>query len=300
MDFDWDDMRFVLALLRSGTFSAAGESLNVNYTTVARRIKNLEQRMNTLLFEQTADRYVPTEAARSILPQLETIETEFHAINRQVFGQQTDIRGELRVTFSPSIGDALILPHINEFQELYPDIDLVLIASSDIASLGVREADIAIRISDAPPDHLVGQRIAGVSFALYAARSYLKKHSTLNHPGVRLLSIKSPTSHRQEKFIYKKYSEIRPLTYISKAGSLYQAIKNNLGIGILPCYVGDRDQKLKRLPINIEDHKWHLWLLSHPDYKHAARVQVFKQFFSEKLKQNKGLLEGKHYRATST
>ncbi|MDD9900150.1 MAG: LysR family transcriptional regulator [Alphaproteobacteria bacterium] len=283
MNFDWDDMRVFLALARHSTFSAAAKALDVNYTTVARRIRHLEGQLDVRLFEQGTDGYTLTPEAETVITAVENVEADFLSISRKLTGSQAEVRGELTVTFSTSVGQVLVLPHMAAFMQAYPDIRLRLLSTSEMYTLGTQQADIALRVTKNPPEHLIGQNIASVASALYGPVN----SSTIGP----LLSL-TRTQDEQVQDLLKKQPQLKPGPQLSNWGALRDAILSGMGIGILPCFIGDSDKALKRLDTDIVDNNVALWLLSHPDYKNTARVQVFRRFFAEKLKAAVPLLTG--------
>ena len=155
---NWDDYRFFLALARKQTVSAAGRELMVKHTTVARRIAVFEETMGTRLFDHVREGYVLTQAGENLYHHALVIEEETQTVERQVFGLDTELKGVINVTASHDILSHLIVPNVKLFKKAYPEIDLQLHASTGLVNLSMREADIALRLTPSPPDHLVGER----------------------------------------------------------------------------------------------------------------------------------------------
>lgn len=293
MKFEWDDMRFLLAVLRAGTLMAAGDALGVNYTTVSRRIKKLEQDLGHVLLEHSPEGYRPTQAALAILPRIEAAESHFHSIAQALSGGEAEVKGDLRVTFPSSIGRILVLPYLKEFQDKYPDIHITVLASSELSDLGSSgQADIAVRLSRNPPDYLLGKRVAHLAYALYAAPQYLKACPTPATSGAQLAALSGDRMREQIMAVQAAYPSVRMGSVFSGWSAIESLVENEGGFGILPCFMGDRNSRLQRVAFTLPETGLHMWILSHPDYRQSARIQAFKNFLAEKFQQNKALIEG--------
>ncbi|MEM7020729.1 MAG: LysR family transcriptional regulator, partial [Pseudomonadota bacterium] len=160
---DWDDLRFFLAVARTGTVTGAARRLSVNHSTVTRRITAFEKKVGVRLFERLSTGYVTTPAGEDVLNHAERMETEFNAMERHIAGRDDKLGGPLCVTAPATLINNLFMPHIARFIEIYPDIELQLMASYENINLNRREADIAIRITNNPSENLVGRRLSHIT-----------------------------------------------------------------------------------------------------------------------------------------
>ena len=154
---NWDDLRYFLALARTHTVSAAGRSLGVKHTTVARRIKALEQSLSCRLFDHLAQGYALNQAGENLYQRALVIEEQALAVNREVFGLDNQLRGTLNFTAAHDVASRLVIPHLGRFKRAYPELELQLFGSAGLMDLAAREADIALRLTASPPDYLVGK-----------------------------------------------------------------------------------------------------------------------------------------------
>lgn len=283
-------MRYVLALARSKTLSAAAENLGVNYTTVARRIRRLEETTGNILFEEGKNGYIPTDVTADMLSNLEHLEAEFATIEGLMSSLTPDVGGVLTVTFPTSVGKYLILPHLRAFQKQYPDIKLRLVASSGFSNLALREADIALRVSSGLPDeHLVGQRIAEIKNAVYCSHDYAARLRDKSH-GLELLFLPDMAEELKQSLTQDLLQRITSVTEVNGFKLLLDSIEAGLGIGVLPRYIGENNPALQPLPVRKEpETRYHLWILSHPNYRSSLRIKAFKTFIADRLRANKGL-----------
>ena len=169
---DWNDLKFLLALLREGKLSQAGRKLGVSDTTVARRVRQLEQSLGTTLFIRSANgRYKPTDAALEMLPHAETIEAGNSAI-RAVSGEGAQsATGTVRVSSVPVIVNRFLVPNLAALKHLHPNLTIELVPTSGNLDLSKREADLALRFAR-PSDgglRTKAQKLGELSFAAYAA-----------------------------------------------------------------------------------------------------------------------------------
>lgn len=154
----WDDLRYVLAVARRGTLTSAGDELRVTHTTVGRRLRALECAMSVRLFDRTPDGLVPTPAGQELVAAATQMEAELQAARRRIMGRDAELHGALRV----SIFDFLLwrcADALESFMRRYPRVDLTITTSLDAVSLARREADVAIRLTDQPPELLLGRRV---------------------------------------------------------------------------------------------------------------------------------------------
>lgn len=164
----WDDLRFVLALSRHGTATGAGRALDVNATTVARRVQALETRLGARLFDRLASGAVPTEAGARVVETAERIEESLLGLDAQVRGLDAELSGHLRVASLEVLFDQW-RDDLAAFRTNYPRVSLSLLSSTLPADLSRREADVAVRISADPPEELVGRRLSEVFYGIYGS-----------------------------------------------------------------------------------------------------------------------------------
>ncbi|MBV1931332.1 MAG: LysR family transcriptional regulator [Porticoccaceae bacterium] len=284
---DWDDLRYFLAVARNGTVSGASVDLKVNQSTVSRRISAYEKQHDVRLFERLPSGYVMTQAAENIYQHALEIEARNQIVERELFGRDTRLQGKLCITALHSMADRLLLPHLEEFRNLYPDIELELLLTTEIRDLGAREADIALRGTNNPPDHLVGKKVANFGRGIYTSAKYqarrLQRHELIlwrNDP--------------QPDWAAKYFPDAQIALRVDDVITLQEAVYKGLGIARLPCWVADTGTSaLTRLDLEDEPTGWGLWVLIHADLRSTARVRVCRDFLIDKLSAHKDLIAGK-------
>jgi DNA-binding transcriptional LysR family regulator len=284
---NWDDLRYFLAVARSGSVSAAAVNLGVNHSTVSRRISAYEKENGVRLFERLPSGYMMTQAAENIYQYALEIEERTRVVERELFGRDARLQGKLCITAFHGLANNLLIPHLQTFRDKYPAIEIDLLLTSELRDLGAREADIAIRGTPTPPDHLVGKKIANFHRGIYTSPSYQARN----------LSRHEIVLWRDEPqlpdWAVRYFGEARVSLRVDDVVSKQAAVRDGLGMAMLPCWSGDRDPGLLRMNLDIEPSDWGLWVLIHADLRTTARVRVCRDFLINILSAQIALLEGK-------
>lgn len=291
---DWDDLRFFLAVAQSGTVSAAAKSLAVNYTTVNRRINQFEDKLGIRLFNRLASGYTLTEEGVDLLSSSEVISSEFQFIETRLMGKDNRLRGIIRLDTTDHIA-RLLMPELQRFMQHYPDIELQLITNAKTISLSRRDADISIRLTDSPPDNLHAIKLGDVLGNLYASPNYLKKHQHITDLSKYswIGWDNSCDGGRSAKFVESKMPLGAKIGFRVNCGiSLYQAIKNGLGVGFMWEFVADPDPYMIRVKADLPSYTLGLWLLVHKDLCNSTRFRVFLAFIEKAMKRHIDLNSG--------
>lgn len=170
---DWNDLQYFLAVQQAGSLSAAARTLGVNHSTVLRRLAHLEASLGVVLFQRLPGGYVPSAAGEELLEQLAGIGERIEGAQRRLQGKDLEIRGSIRITSTDTLFGSLLTPLLVAFQQAHPQVRLQLVTNNAFLSLTRREADVAVRGSNQPPDNLLGRRVGRIQTAPYAARCYL-------------------------------------------------------------------------------------------------------------------------------
>lgn len=286
MVLNWDDLRFFLALARKRTVSAAGRELEVKHTTVSRRIKALERGLATRLFDHLPDGYALTPAGENLYQNALLMEEQAHAVDRQVFGLDAQLRGHLVLTASHDVFSRLVIPQLGIFRKAYPGIELQLYSDTGLADLSARQADIALRLTPKPPDYLIGKKVMRLGIGIYASQQYLKQHSQWNQLVLWNDEIDKP------EWAQHNFPHAEVVIRANDVTTLLACLKSHMGITMLPCYIGDSAPELVRLDLPLQDSSWGVWVLSHVDLRSTARVRACREFLVDILEQQGDLISG--------
>ncbi len=293
---NWDDLKFFLAVCRTGSIRAAATALGVNHATVSRRINQFETAVGMRLFERSAQGYVRTAAADQIYAEAHHLEERLNTFSRRLLNQDDELAGEIRITLPQLLGEGFLLAGFAAFSTEYPKVEYEILESTELFNLANRDADIAFRICQTPPEHLIGKKIATMHRACYIA----KKHQQ---------NSQDPTWLAQQNWLGWSDKMRRPIGKIAReyprfdskhkimAGNLQaKACELGLGVAALPCFIGDSNPNLVRIPPHTTEAKYDLWVLLHPDLKKNTKLLHFMRFMTEYVTQQQDLLAGKQYK----
>lgn len=284
---DWDDLRFFLSVARNGTVSGAAVELGVNHSTVSRRINTYEKQHAVRLFERLPSGYVMTQAAENIYQYALEIEQRTLAVERELFGRDARLQGRLCITAFHGMANELLLPHLQRFREQYPEIDLELYITTEVRDLDAREADIAIRGTPRPPEHLVGKNVAKFARGIYSSPKYQARG--LGRQQVILWR----DEPRLPDWVITHFPDAGVALRADDVTIMRSAVKEGLGLALMPCWVADTEPDLRRLNLDVEPSDWGLWVLIHADLRTTARVRVCRDFLIDALSTHKDLIEGR-------
>ena len=290
---DWDDVRYFLAAAREGSVRAAAKHLGVNHATVLRRIAQLEQRLGAQMFEKLPSGYRLTEGGEEVLELARQMEASSHQLETRVLGRDQSVRGLLRVTLTPILATHLLVPDFAAFARLHPDIEMDILTSGELANLTNREADVAIRVvydRKTLPLNLHGIKGPEVFGGVYMSRDRLDAwHAGAQDP-MRWIVI---SMHGIPDWAVE--GEVRTTAVpfrTTDAAAQIVAIRQGIGIGTLPCFVGDADPMLARVPGTDMHLYGTLWILTQGEARKTARVRLFTAFVSRGLAAYAPLLAG--------
>src|SRR6476646_3961825 len=289
----WDDIRYFLAVSRGGSVRAAAKSLGVNHATVLRRIAQLEERLGALMFEKLPAGYRLTAAGEEVLDLAEQMDASSHQLETRVFGRDQSVRGLLRVTLAPPLANHLLMPDFADFARLHPDIEMEILSSGELANLTNREADVAIRVvydRKTLPPNLHGLKGPEVFGGVYMSRDRLAAWRAGAPDPIRWIVI---SSHGIPD--WAREGEVRAAEVpfrVTDAEAQLAAVRQGLGITTLPCFVGDADPLLVRVPGTDLHMYGTLWLLTQGETRKTKRVQLFTEFVSKRLAAYAPLLAG--------
>lgn len=289
--FDWNDLKAFLAVARGGSTLAASKALGVNQTTVARRIESLEQDLGFKLFErgQTGSRL--TEAGELLIPDAEAVEMAAIRFANQAAGQLRGVSGALRLTTNELVANTMVIPALGAFREVHPDVQVDLVITDRALNLENGEADLAIRTTQAlASSDLVARKICDHEMALYCSRDYARRRgapgSVADLPDHDLIDVSTEMGEvRAATWMMRHSGGKTPVTRSNSMASMVHAVKAGLGIGALPCTIGDTDPDLVRCSESIEEARASSWIVTRRELKDTPRVRAFIDFMAPYLQQ---------------
>ena len=292
----WDDFRLVKAIADARGMPGASDRLGINQSTVFRRLGQIEAALGSTLFERHRTGYALTPMGEEMVALARRLDSEITAFTRKIVGQEIAPEGELLVTTADSLLVHLLTPLLAKFHAAYPRMRLEVVLANQALNLSKRDADIAIRAADNPPENLVGRRVAKIAWALYGRASDFLKSSRIDRarlverrwvsPGENLLDLKAV------RYVQQHVPRERNVYRVNTVLGLAEAVEAGIGIGHLPCFVADTRPKLIRLAPPEPEFADDLWLLTHRDLRQSARVRALLDFLAAEIAKRKSLIEG--------
>lgn len=279
----WEDFRIILAIATAGSLSGAGGRLSLSHATLFRRLADIEKRLGVTLFERSRRGYTPTAAGEDLATTAARIEAEVLGAERRVVGRDLKLSGTIRVTTTDTLLMGLLSPVFAAFRQVHPEIVLEVAISNQLFNLSKRDADVAIRPSSNPPETLVGRRIGTIAQAVYGRGSEQAEWVGPDpHLGYTALDTWMAHSGADANCRYR----------VDTMLGMYQAVREGMGVAVLPCYLADADTTLLRLGEPIPELATALWQLTHPDLRRVARIRAFLAFVAEAVREQASRLAG--------
>lgn len=296
---DWNDLRLVLAVARSGSLKGAAQVLGVNHSTAFRRLGALEQALGVRLFERLPGGvYAATVAGERTAAAAERMETETATLDRDIVGRDHRLTGQLRVTSSETLAFRLLTAHIARFRAEHPGIVVELAVERRVLSLSRREADIALRVTRPREGDLYGRKLADIAWAVYGAKTLLSERSSESE-NLDLTSWpfvawdETAKGIQSAEWLASRIPESAIAFRTNSVLNQFVAARAGIGLAVLPCYLGDPEPDLQRvLPGPIQELTGELWIVTHADLRRTARVRAFFDIVGEGLVAQRTMLAG--------
>lgn len=289
---DWESVKFFLAVAREGSLAGGGRVLGVKHSTVLRRIAALEAELGLTLFDRTPNGCLLTAAGREMMATAVAVDEEMVGMERRLSGRDLRLHGTVRLA---TIGVMVpwIAAALAELRQIHPLIRVEVAISPTSVSLARHEADIALRLSRNPPESLVGRRLATLAYGIYAAADHpaaLRRDDDLAAQDW-ISYADSRAEVPQAQWVAANVPDDRIVMRANHTGMIVAAVAAGIGLGVLPCYLGDADPGLVRLrPLALAGHD--LWILTHGDLRRTPRVRAVMDFLAKALSRKRSLIEG--------
>ena len=279
------DLEVVLALARSGTLAAAGERLGLDPSTVFRSIQRIERGLGQPLFERSRTGYLPSEQAQVLAGHAEQMETHLESARSAVQLGPELVAGTVRITTTDTILHGLVAPALKELHATHPLLAYELHAGNELASLTRRDADIAVRATKRPPQHLVGKHIGPIRVALYAARtgSVRRFDEARLASGDWIAPDDALPEHPSVLWRKKHFPKVSPTYRVNSILTVMEFVVQGLGVGLLPIFLAQGHNGLRALTAPLDECQTELWLLTHPESRHLRRVSAVYGHLSQHM-----------------
>ncbi len=281
-------MKVFLSVMDAGSVRGAAKNLGVSHSTVSRRLDALETALGVRLFDRVSKGYVPTASGEEIAAVASDMLDNVNELERRVVWRDARLTGTIRVTMPDLFACYLLMPDMVRFSHTYPDIDVDLVLTYENLSITYREADVAVRITENPPEHLVGRKVGRYTNAVYATADYLKRTNPEDRQWIGWGDRATyPAWVRESAF-----PDIPSRGSYSNSMAQFAAVKAGLGIAMLPCFMCDPETTLVRVVRELAKPAFDVWVLTHPDLRDTARIRSFMRHTADAFDAKRDLLLG--------
>lgn len=285
----WDSLKLFLAVAGSGSLAAAARSLEVNHSTVFRRLNAFEQELGGRVFERLPTGYQLTPLGEEVLARAREIQHAMDDLERAVLGKDIQPKGVVKITAPNNIAYRFLPRYFHDFHQRYPEIRLELFVSNLEFNMSNRQADIAVRATDAPPEHLIGRKICDLRWSVYAGAHMKKRPKSMqelkNHAligasgGMKNLKAYRAMDAKYADNIRVRCDDMVSMAHFAEAGA---------GLAVLP------DDEARKGIVRLFDYEpavvSKLWLLTHPDLRHTERIRLVMEELARAFQQDEQLL----------
>jgi DNA-binding transcriptional LysR family regulator len=270
------DLETVLALVRSGTLADAGQRLGVDASTVFRSLQRIERGLGQALFERSRAGYMALELARSLAEHAEQLEASLESARSAAQLRPDQVSGALRITSTDTVMHALVAPALMDLRAVHPLLTYELNTGNELANLTRRDADIAVRATKRPPEHLVGKHAGPIRVALFSAKKGPIKRYTDVEGGKASWVAPDDALPEHPSVVWRKrrFPKVSPRYRVNSILTVMELVALGLGVGVLPLFLAKSQPNLIQLTDVLDECQTELWILTHPESRHLRRVST--------------------------
>ncbi|MAE44213.1 MAG: LysR family transcriptional regulator [Magnetovibrio sp.] len=291
---DWDKLRVFQVVAEAGSFTHAGETLNLSQSAVSRQVGGLEESLEVSLFHRHARGLILTEQGEVLYLAAQEVFNKLTMAEARLRDSRERPQGPLKITTTVAFGSVWLTSRIKEFLNLYPDIDVSLVLADSELDLSMREADVAIRMNPPRQPDLVQRRLMTLRCHAYAAPEYLKNHGMPK-------SHEDLDHHRIVGFGEEAHPPASNLNWLLEAGgessgkhravlrvnsiyAIFRAVQSGVGIGGLPAYMSEEAGNLVEILPELRGPSYNAYFVYPEELRDCMRISVFRDFLIGKIK----------------
>jgi len=294
---DWDKLRIFHMVAKAGSFTHAGETLNLSQSAVSRHILSFEEELGITLFHRHARGLILTEQGELLFKTTSEIFAKMVMIEGQLSDAKDSSEGPLCLTMAEFMATSWLTPHINNFHQSHPEIGLTLLLDDRIFNLSMREADAAIRLHKPEHSDLIQRSLGFMNFSICASKSYFKKfgtpksikdlkdHTLIAYPDQSLVPYKNPNWLLDKAGI--SLANNPNLILINSVSTIFGTIKNGAGIGVIPTFMAKSTPEIEEILPDIPREPVEIFFVYPEERRHSKRIAIFRDFLIERIEKTK-------------
>lgn len=290
---DWDKLRIFHAVAEAGSFTHAGEALNLSQSAVSRQISALEESLRVPLFHRHARGLILTEQGDLLFRAVKDVSHKLSMAEALISESRERPSGPLKITTTVAFGTTWLTPRIKEFVDLFPEIEISLILTDGALDLSMRQADVAIRMSPPRQPDLVQRNLMTVNSHVYASPDYLAEHGTpqtaqeLDEHALIVYGRDPPPPVSSINWLTEAGArpehKRRPVLRVNNLYGIYRAVRSGLGLAALPDYMVSETSSLVRVLPELSGPGIEAYFVYPEELRRSKRVSVFRDFLLRKV-----------------
>jgi DNA-binding transcriptional LysR family regulator len=296
--YEWGDLRIFLAVARAGSALAAAHELDVNQSTVSRRIQALEHALDLTLFDRQNRGHTLTEHGKALLASVQQVARATADVQSAAERLRRAVFGVVRVTAPEAIAKSFIIQITAAFQQLHPDVRVDQVATDSRLDIVHGEADVAFRASSHPDDpRLVVRRLPDIAWAVYCSQNYANTHGypsditkLARHAIIEIEGAMRALPGYQ--WFISHADTARTISRSNTVPNMNAVLQSGLGVGMLPCSVGDLEPALIRCFDPPDEMRAEFWMVTSQEAQSNAQVRAFIDFAAPRIYARKRHLSG--------
>jgi DNA-binding transcriptional LysR family regulator len=282
---NWEDLRYFQAIAEAGTLSGAARTLSVDNATVSRRLASLEETLQIRLVERLPREARLTVVGQRVLEKVVSIEAGALAIERISLVARSQEHGKVMITAPPILARHFLAPSLKEMSQRRPLVQLSIASEAQIVSLSRLDADLALRLAPPIEDTDIAHKIGRMTFGLYAAHDYPNAARPEAWEFIAYTARQADFAHR--RWLYEVIGARRVACEVTDLSNQYEAACSGIGVAGLPCFIGDTDPRLQRLPMDGSGLALDVWIALHPDRRNDKLVRNTMRDITELISASK-------------
>ena len=290
---DWDKLRIFHAVAEAGSFTHAGEKLNLSQSAISRQVSALEDSVKVPLFHRHARGLILTEQGELLYRTVRDVFHKLSMVEARLVETKDRPSGPLKITTTTAFGTTWLTPHIREFIDVFPEVEVTLVLADEELDLGMRQADVAIRLSPPRQPDLVQRPLMTFTTKVYGSQEYFAKHGEpqtpeeLDQHDLIVFGDETPLPVKSVNWLMEAGAQPenprKPILRINSVYGIYRAVRSGLGIASLPEFMMPEQMNLKRVLPELEGPRTQAYFVYPEELRHSKRIAVFRDFLLRKV-----------------